>query len=85
MDPAFAPEPVTAEDAWRWELGIAAALDGASSNAAIDLGGPELARSLCDSTFRGDGPRAVRAGLDLLVAAGAHKIRCHRATTWGRS
>ena len=77
VDPAFAPEPVTAADARRWESGIAAALDRASSNAAIDRGDPELARALRDATAGGDGTMAIRAGLDLLVAAGAHKIRCH--------
>jgi maltose alpha-D-glucosyltransferase/alpha-amylase len=75
VDPAFAPEPVTAEDARRWESGIAAALDRASSNAARS--GPELARALRDVTAGGDGTLAIRAGLDLLAAAGAHKIRCH--------
>jgi trehalose synthase-fused probable maltokinase len=75
VDPAFAPERVTAEDARRSESGIAAALDRASSNAA--RGGPELARALRDVTAGGDGTTAIRAGLDLLAAAGTHKIRCH--------
>ena len=75
VDPAFAPEPVTAEDARRWESGIAAALDRASSNA--DRGDPELARALRGVSAGGDGTIAIRAGLDLLAAAGAHKIRCH--------
>ena len=52
VDPAFAPEPVTAEDARHWESGIAAALDRASANAAIDHGGPELARALRDVSRR---------------------------------
>ena len=73
-DPAFAPEPVTAEDARRWASGIAAALDRASSNA--DRGDPELARALRGVSAGDDGTIAIRAGLDLL-AAGAHKIRCH--------
>jgi len=77
VDPAFAPEPVTNADARHWESGVAAALDRASANAAIGRGDPELARGLRDATAGGDGRRAVRAGLDLLVAAGAHKIRCH--------
>ena len=77
VDPAFAPEPVTAEDAQRWESGIAAALDRASSNAAIERGGPELARALRNVTAGSDGTIAIRAGLDLLAAAGTHKIRCH--------
>ena len=75
VDPAFAPEPVTAEDAQRWESGIAAALDRASSNA--DRGDPELARALRGVSAGGDRNIAIRAGLDLLAAAGAHKIRCH--------
>ena len=75
VDPAFAPEPVTAEDARRWASGIAAALDRASSNA--DRGDPELARALRGVSAGGDGTIAIRAGLDLLAAAGAHKIRCH--------
>ena len=75
VDPAFTPEPVTAEDARRWESGIAAALDRASSNA--DRGDPELARALRGVSAGGDGTIAIRAGLDLLAAAGAHKIRCH--------
>ena len=75
VDPAFAPEPVTAEDAQRWESGIAAALDRASSNA--DRGDPELARTLRGVSAGGNGTIAIRAGLDLLAAAGAHKIRCH--------
>ena len=70
VDPAFAPEPVTAADARRWESGIAAALDRASANAAIDRGDPELARALRDATAGGDGTRAIRAGLDLLVGRG---------------
>jgi trehalose synthase-fused probable maltokinase len=74
MDPAFAPEPITAEDARRWTSDIAAALDRASSNA--DRGDPELARALRGVSAGGDGTIAIRAGLDLL-AAGAHKIRCH--------
>jgi maltose alpha-D-glucosyltransferase/alpha-amylase len=74
-DPAFAPEPITAEDAARWTSGIAAALDRASSNA--DRGDPELARALRGLSARGDGITAIRAGLDLLAAGGAHKIRCH--------
>jgi maltose alpha-D-glucosyltransferase/alpha-amylase len=74
VNPAFAPEPVTAEDARGWESGIAEALDRASSNA--DRGGPDLARALRDVTA-GGGTSAIRAGLDLLAAAGAHKIRCH--------
>ena len=73
-DPVFAPEPITAEDARRWASGIAAALDRASSNA--DRGDPELARALRGVSAGGDGIIAIRAGLDLL-AAGAHKIRCH--------
>ena len=75
VDPAFAPEPVTAEDAQRWESGIAAALDRASSNA--DRGDPELARTLRGVSAGGNGTIAIRAGLDLLAAGGAHKIRCH--------
>ena len=73
MDRAFAPEPITAEDARRWESGIAAALDRASSNAV--RGDPELARAL--RAVSTGGAIAVRAGLDLLALAGAHKIRCH--------
>ena len=53
------------------------ALARASSNAAIDRGGPELTRALRDVTAGGDGAFAIRAGLDLLAAAGAHTIRCH--------
>jgi trehalose synthase-fused probable maltokinase len=75
VDPAFTPEPVTVEDARRWEAGIAAALGRASSNA--DPGDPELARALRGVSAGGDGTLAIRAGLDLLAAAGAHKIRCH--------
>jgi len=74
MDRAFAPEPITAEDARRWTSDITAALDRASSNA--DRGDPELARALRGVSAGGDGTIAIRAGLDLL-AAGAHKIRCH--------
>jgi trehalose synthase-fused probable maltokinase len=74
VDAAFAPEPIAAEDARRWASGIAAALDRASSNA--DRGDPELARTLREVSARGDSTVAIRAGLDLL-AAGAHKIRCH--------
>jgi len=70
-DPSFAPELVTPEDAERWGAQIARALGRAASDALTAA--PNLARAL----KRGAGALDVRADLGRLVAAGAHKIRCH--------
>ena len=84
VDPAFAPEPVTAEDARRWESGIAAALDRASSNADSRLTPSWRARCATSPPAATAPSRSAPASISSPPPARTRSAAM-ATTTWGRS
>ncbi len=78
--PAFSPEPVAREDTRRWASSIAQSLEQLVSEiaAAACNGRADAAQAVLGTLTNGSARVGhVVADLDLLVAGGTYKIRCH--------